>query len=232
MSREAEGTTAVLTEATAAVNASTKPVRVLILCRATQALPRPTKARMHILVRIPKRALRLTHTSSQKISTRGNTEPLMVLQIENKMAPPANYAKLSMDLEDSMKDRHAECTPPPWAPEGRRYHRFELPEFAHRPPLRERPTVSWYRTEPSMSKGVICHPSPILRMLTAIGAGPKDLKGTLRGGGAPQNILTTELANRLKAHARYTAFRAFTRQTRWSRDDKFGPQGPMPDPKW
>ena len=232
MPRKAEGTTAVLADAISAVNASAEPARVLLLCRATQPLPRSTQARVHLLVRIPRGALRLTYASSQGTITRANTEPLVVIQIENKAAPPTNYAKLRINLEDIMKVRQPECIPPPWAPVGRNYHRLELQEFAHRPPYHERPAVSWCRTEPKMIKGVLCHPSPLARLLTAIGAGPEDLKGILRGSRAPQNILTTEIMNRLKSHARDTAFKAFTRQIRWSKEDKFGPQGPMPDPKW
>jgi hypothetical protein len=230
--RKSEGTTAALADAVAAVSTSTTPARVLMLCRATQHLPHPAQARMHTLVRLPVGTLRSTYTSSQDTITRANTEPLVVIQIENKMAPPVNYEKLAADIEGVVRGCTPGCVSPPWAPKGRNYHKLELPEFAHRPPPHEKPVVAWCRTEPRMVKGTLCHPSPVARLMTAIGAGPKDLKGILRRGGAPENILTPELMSKLRAHARDTAFRAFTRQARWSKEDRFEPQGQMPESKW
>jgi hypothetical protein len=221
-----------LKDALTAMGSSTTPARVIALCDASTSVPPTDKVRSHTLARIPTGAIRLTHTTTQTTITRSNTAPLLLIQIENVKAPQANYVKLAAELSGSRISRAIECTPPPWAIRNRVYHRHELPELTHRNPSHKNPTITWCRIDPTMTKGLPSRPTPTSTLLAAIGAGPQDLKKLLRQSGAPPEVVTPEAIQALKARARATAYQAYTRQARWTKADKYGPQGPQPDPVW
>ena len=222
----------VLKEALTAMLNSTVPARVVALCRASTIVPPTDKGRVHTLAHIPAGAIRLTHTTTQTTVTRANTVPLVLIQMDNVKAPQANYMKLTADLSVPRRGRPIECNPPPWAVKDRQYYRHELPELTHRNPSHTHPATTWFHTDPTMTKGVPSRPTPTSTLLAAIGAGPQDLKKILRQSGAPPEVVTPEAIQALKTRARATAYQAYTRQARWTKADKYGPQGPQPDPKW
>jgi hypothetical protein len=221
-----------LEEATAAMRNSTAPARVVALCYASTSIPVADDVRIHILAHIPAGTIRLTHTTTQATTTRANTVPLRLIQMDNAMAPQANYVKLMADLFEHRHGRDLECTAPPWAIKDRIYHRHELPELTHRHPSHKHPATAWCRMDPTMVKGVPNRPNPTATLLAAIGAGPPNLKQLLRQSGAPLEVVTPEAIKALKAYARDTAYQAYSRQARWTKADKYGPQGPQPDPVW
>ena len=222
----------VLKEALTAMRNSTAPARVITLCYASSSVPSEEKDRVHTLAHIPAGAIRLTHTTTQTTATRYNTVPLILIQMDNSKAPQANYLKLAAELSVPRRGREIECIPPPWAIKDRVYHRHELPELTHRNPSHKFPTITWCRTDPTMIKGEPSRPTPTSTLLAAIGAGPQDLKKLMRLNGAPPEVATPEAIQALKTRARATAYQACTRQARWTKADKYGPQGPQPDPAW
>jgi hypothetical protein len=222
----------VLKEALTAMHNSTGPARAIALCHASTRVPAEEKDRVHTLAHIPAGTIRLTHTTTQTTVTRSNTVPLILIQLDNVKAPQANYLKLAAELAVLRRGKNIECTPPPWAIKDRVYHRHELPELTHRNPRHKHPTITWCRMEPTMTKEVPSRPSPTTTLLAAIGAGPQDLKKRLRLSGAPPEVVTPEAVQALKTRARATAYQAYTRQARWTKADKYGPQGPQPDSVW
>ena len=161
-----------LEQAQTAVHISTVPARVVALCHASTVVPEADKVRVHTLARIPTGAIRLTHTTTQTVVTRANTEPLKLVQMDNAMAPQANYLKLATELSAPSHGRVIECIPPPWAIKDRVYHRHELPELTHRHPSSKYPATAWCRRAPTMAQGVPSRPTPSASLLAAIGAGP------------------------------------------------------------
>jgi hypothetical protein len=221
-----------LEEAITAVRNSTAPARVVALCYASTSIPVADQIRVHTLAQIPAGAIRLTHTTTRAATTRANTVPLLLVQMDNAMAPEANYAKLMTELSEPRQGGDIECTPPPWVIRDRVYHRHELPELTHRHPSHKYPATAWCRMDPTMVKGVPNRPTPTAVLLASIGAGPQNLKQLMRQSGAPLEVVTPEAIKALKTHARATAYQAYSRQARWTKADKYGPQGPQPEPVW
>lgn len=213
-----------------AMTDSTKPARVLMLFKGTPMITVGKDVRAHILMSIPVGSVILTSTNTQETITQANTTPLTLLQIENKLAPVADYTRLQQ--EASLLQPKITIHQPPWATP-REYYTNELPSLTIRHPGHQYPALSWYRMEPECEGSKPPkYRSQTDKMLAAIGAGPRNLGQILSSNGIPENMLTSETMNTIKERTRNTAYRAFTRQNRWAHADKYGPQGPRPEPSW
>ena len=214
--------------AISAVAGSTRPARVIMLCEGEQQIT-TADVRMHKLMSIPTGAITLTSTDTKGTTIQTNTTPLTLLHIENKMAPAVDYNRLRQ--ETKIIQAHITVHQPSWAVP-RDYYTNELPSLTTRHPSHQYPALSWYRMEPECEENKPPYRTRVERMIAAIGAGPRNLSQILRSNGIPESMLTTETMDNIREKIRNTAYEAFIRQERWTHADKYGPQGPRPEPSW
>jgi len=151
--------------------------------------------------------------------------------MENDKAPQADYDRLAEEIGNLTRDSRVTVTPPPWATSRtRRLH--EIPIITGRHPRHKHPALTWHRTEPTTQEGELLDQSTQSTMLTILGIGPRNLGQTLRRNGIQQQLINPQILDTIRRETRETAFRAFTRQARWDLEDKHGPQGTGPAPRW
>ena len=153
-----------------ATSMSTHPSRVTILTNARTQIPETEEARTHILANIPKGTIEVAKHTLEGRQTNKNQADLILVLVENTMAPEADYKAIRRDLNtiSPLIQTHT----PAWTksegtPAG------PLPESTIRKPKHLWPQLTWYRDEPSIKKGKLVEQTRAHTLLSIMGIGPK-----------------------------------------------------------
>jgi exonuclease III len=219
------------TQAIEAVRTATRPTRVVMLTRVHSDHQPEPGVRIHTLAIFADTAVDVTHATLGPLPLTRERTGLRVVIMETLDAPVANYIQLQQDLEQYKGTAAVKVLFPPWAPQTT-HNKGTMPKLTARYPRHKQAALSWYRPEPYWDGTKLHKDTPTGCILTSIGASGATLRATLcRNGILPESI-TPEVMAAIKEKLRETAFKAYTRQARWSQADRYGLRGTMHDRSW
>jgi hypothetical protein len=219
-----------------AINATreaTGPTRVVVLTRDSTDPhdPLDQEIRVHTLAMFADNSVDITHTTMGPLPPTRERTGLRVLLLETLDAPTVDYVQLEQDLARYKGDWAVKFFFPPWAPKTT-HCVGTIPQLTARYPRHKQAALSWYRPEPYWDGAKVQKDTPTGCILTAIGTSRSTLRVTLCKNGILPEAITPEVMAAIGDKLRETAFKAYTRQARWSHADKYGLRGPMHDRTW
>jgi hypothetical protein len=218
-------------QAIRAIRAATGPTRIVMLTRVTSD-PQPAPGmRAHTLAVFADHSVDVTHATMGPLPPTRERTTLRVLLLETLDAPVVDYVQLQQDLERYKGKWAVKFLFPPWAPQTN-HCTGTMPRLTARYPSHKQAALSWYRPEPYWDGAKLRKDTPTGCILTAIGASRSTLRATLCRNGILPEAITPEVMAAIGDKLRETAFKAYARQARWSRADKYGLRGPMHDKTW
>jgi hypothetical protein len=218
-------------QAIKAIRAATGPTRVVILTKVPSDLQSEPGIRMHTLAVFADNTVDITYATMGPQPPTRDTTGLRVLLLETLDAPAADYVQLQQDLERYKGEWAVKFRFPPWAPQTT-HCMGTMPRLTARHPSHRHAALSWYRPEPYWDGSKLQKETPTGCILTAVGASGSTPRAALYRNGILPEAITPEALAAIRAKLRETAFKAYTRQARWSRADKYGLRGPMHDMAW
>jgi hypothetical protein len=226
---EGQSQGSLVTTAIRAARSSTRPMRVVLLTRASTPIPREEEVRAHILANIPRGAIVMAKHTLAGQELLPNEHDLMVMVIECGMGPKVDHDTLRKEMALALPRITVHMPVGASASDALTASRRVS---GSRNPAHKRSQLLWYRDEARLEKGELVDRNRSNALLWAMGIGPKNLVGTLTKHGVHPTTLLPEILTKVKARVRLTSFQAYTRQERWRVEKVRGYRTRAGDPRW